>query len=1522
MLLKDHRSFKMGVFMKKNHVVLVLFVLILVCSLLFAVSCDKKSGNTILSIEAVNDTFVTVYTVGDDINLDGSMIRIHYSDGSSELIPVTLDMIDKSSFSTAFPANRKTLKIIYQNFVCTIPYQVKDNQSEITVKNAYLENMPSSFLKGEELPLSNGFIENALLVIELSNQNILKLPVKGIWVNDFSTSKAGNCSCTVDYESDYGPVSVRWEYVVRDLASVKEVIFEESVSIYQNQEESHLRNALVGKTFKVVYSDDSVEFVDYSKDFKISGFTSNKIGLAHCTLSFSDSKGRSIKFTLEYTVKEIFPVFQVTFDPNYDGGTIITVNTFDGKVTTPALVRNGYEILGWYLFDGESLSSEPFDFDSIITHDIILRPRWRRLTYTITIYSFGALLRAPEEYNVDTERPLDPPAPIDGYTFSHFADEQGNVFDYIHKGTFGNIILNCVWIPLGFDIVYDLNDGDSPFKATNPNPNKYDAENVLEFLPAERNGYIFEGWFYNNQLITSTEGLQKNLKLTAKWTIEEYTLSLVNPLSNEVIRTVKFKITDSNTKIADFQSDLYFFYGWFRDKDFTEEFPYDSMHQYYLPQGSFGNFSIYAKVEVKYTIILDLSNNTENKLIYFKDSDEFVDLPIPTRFGADFLAWLGTGVFNGVNFEPLQDKITADASELKKVMSENNTQSATFIASYDYHVWNIIFNLYTDYQGQDVLQLDSYATNVQKELMIPERDGYTFLGWYTNKNFTGSYYEYIQPFTFDSELTLFAKWQAIRYTITVDFFFDDIEKPFIPSSYTADDQITLPDLYYPNYEFRGWFRDAEYTIPQSRYIDKGTTGNLTLFAMWEPIRIEMRLLNMDGARYNGDLTYTLEDDIVVLSDASRPGYNFEGWFLDRNLVNKVESFNPRNYPAERAFTAYAKWSPITFSITYVLNDNATFPATNVNPTSITFEETITLLNPERVGYNFLGWFLTSNFSSNPVEVLSNTVNNLTLYAKWEVRTYNISFENCYFDGVDVSKLPSTFKASSSGTTLPTLTRKHYNFDGWFLGETKVSKVGVASDKTLCDDLVLTAKWTPKDYTLTLSASGKSGKLTYNIEDFVDGVYKLPNLVDLIPSVFDESVLKGKEFFGWYKGSNKTVLYTEINLSELANFTFTALVDYITYNVVYHLPEGAQNSSANPATFTMASKTISISAPTLENKVFFGWFLDEDFLTPAGTVSSGKTNVTTVDSDLHLFAKFVDNHQIEYILPTGVTLSSSAPKTYNVTKSVTITNPSATSFNFAGWWWMEGKKIVSTTGEFGDAGTVTLLAMVYDKSTSAKLVFTLDDRTMTASVTGYSGTSTLKIPAEVSGYKVTTIVDTAFYGNTVITSVVIPSTILSVGYRAFANCSKLATVTIEGGSISSEAFVNCPLLKTVTISPEASVADGVFANCTALTTLNVPNSKSIVSYFSKTPSSNSTVCGGYYVPNTLTTVKLVGSPSSSNGILSTCSLIKNFYIDGDDFVELSPIDVNVLKNNEAQIFVKASLLAVYQSKYEGLNFLTF
>ena len=76
--------------------------------------------------------------------------------------------------------------------------------------------------------------------------------------------------------------------------------------------------------------------------------------------------------------------------------------------------------------------------------------------------------------------------------------------------------------------------------------------------------------------------------------------------------------------------------------------------------------------------------------------------------------------------------------------------------------------------------------------------------------------------------------------------------------------------------------------------------------------------------------------------------------------------------------------------------------------------------------------------------------------------------------------------------------------------------------------------------------------------------------------------------------------------------------------------------------------------------------------------------------------------------------------------------------------------------------------------NVKYVFVIKEDTITLKVTKYEGTAAVvTIPESVEGYTVTEIGDSAFEGNTTLTSIDLPDCIEVIGVRAFANCTSLS-----------------------------------------------------------------------------------------------------------------------------------------------------
>ena len=109
-------------------------------------------------------------------------------------------------------------------------------------------------------------------------------------------------------------------------------------------------------------------------------------------------------------------------------------------------------------------------------------------------------------------------------------------------------------------------------------------------------------------------------------------------------------------------------------------------------------------------------------------------------------------------------------------------------------------------------------------------------------------------------------------------------------------------------------------------------------------------------------------------------------------------------------------------------------------------------SPVRDRYNFLGWYLDTNFS-NIYDTNTKIYDNTTIYAKWEAINIHRIILN-YNGGVLEEEIPMIEFADAADVSLPSPTKENYDFDGWYENGNEIE---VIENR----DYVLTARYNAK-----------------------------------------------------------------------------------------------------------------------------------------------------------------------------------------------------------------------------------------------------------------------------------------------------------------------------------------------------------------------------------------------------------------------------------------------------------------------------
>ena len=229
-------------------------------------------------------------------------------------------------------------------------------------------------------------------------------------------------------------------------------------------------------------------------------------------------------------------------------------------------------------------------------------------------------------------------------------------------------------------------------------------------------------------------------------------------------------------------------------------------------------------------------------------------------------------------------------------------------------------------------------------------------------------------------------------------------------------------------------------------------------------------------------------------------HSFDGWYTDNNSFNNKWNFASNTVTED--INLYAKWSLITFVVTFDSDGGSTVSAQNVAHGGTATQPA----DPTRDGYDFDGWF-NGETEWNFATAITAPI---TLKAKWTA-LHTVTFDSDGGTAVTVQTIRDGNTATKPETDP---TRDGYEFDGWFNGEMQWNFA-----TAITAPITLKAKWTAV-HTVTFDSDGgtavpdqtiRNGNTATQPEDptrtIASGLY-LGAMTDEFYYTFD----------GWYNGA--------------------------------------------------------------------------------------------------------------------------------------------------------------------------------------------------------------------------------------------------------------------------------------------------------------------------------------------------------------------------------------------------------------------
>lgn len=234
-------------------------------------------------------------------------------------------------------------------------------------------------------------------------------------------------------------------------------------------------------------------------------------------------------------------------------------------------------------------------------------------------------------------------------------------------------------------------------------------------------------------------------------------------------------------------------------------------------------------------------------------------------------------------------------------------------------------------------------------------------------------------------------------------------------------------------------------------------------------------------------------------------------------------------------------------------------------------ENLVALEPTREGYTFEGWYLNQSLTREANQENINRREDVSLYAKWEILEYQISFNSN--GGNSIASRDVNFGSPIQNQPQPF--RTGYSFEGWYLDSNLTQVFNLRNMPS--ENIELYAKWSVLRYQITFYNEERTSVIRRETYDF-DSLVTIPNAPQ-------------KEGFTFNRFNRCLSTSPIISGYKMPNQNIDACASYSRNNYTLTFQNGTQ---ATTRTVPFQQTVSLINPPARSGFVFRGWYETSTF----------------------------------------------------------------------------------------------------------------------------------------------------------------------------------------------------------------------------------------------------------------------------------------------------------------------------------------